>query len=123
MSKTLRVIVVEPHKVPRVEEIDAGLESLQGMVGGYIECIYPFEDQVGLVCNEEGKLQGLPLNRCLMHEGEVYDIIAGTFLIVGLSSDDFRSLTDKEAEEYIDMFFIPQKFVKMNEKIMVIPDC
>ena len=37
------VVVVEPGKEPRIEEIDSGLESLQGMVGGYIQAIYAID--------------------------------------------------------------------------------
>ena len=51
-----------------MKEIDSDLESLQHEVGGYIEAMYPDEDPVALVCNEEGKLEGLPLNRaCLLY--------------------------------------------------------
>ena len=51
-------------------------ESLQHEVGGYIEAIYPCEDPVALVCNEEGKLEGLPLNRALRDEdGDIYSFL------------------------------------------------
>lgn len=59
----LRVLVVEPERTPYVKEIPHTLEALQQEVGGLIEVIYPYADLVGLVCNEEGKLLGLPLNR------------------------------------------------------------
>ena len=59
-----------------------------------IEAIYPYEDPVALVCNEEGKLEGLPLNRALRDEdGDIYDVVAGTFMVVGLTDDSFGSLT------------------------------
>ena len=61
----MRVIVVEPKKKPMVRDIDAGLESMQKIVGGSIEAVYPFADPVALICNGEGKLLGLPLNRAL----------------------------------------------------------
>ena len=65
-----------------MKEIDSGLESLQHEVGGYIEAIYPYEEPVALVCNEEGKLEGLPLNRALRDEdGDIYDVVAGTFMV------------------------------------------
>ena len=62
-DSTIAVLIVEPGKEPYVKEIDSGLESLQHEVGGYIEAVYPYEDPVALVCNEEGKLEGLPLNQ------------------------------------------------------------
>ena len=56
-----------------MKEIASGLESLQHEVGGYIEAIYPYKDPAALVCNEEGKLEGLPLNRALRDEdGDIY---------------------------------------------------
>ena len=80
----MTVLVVEPMKEPYVKEIDHGLHSLQAEVGGDIAATYPFSDPVGLVCNDEGKLIGLELNRGLRDEhGEIYDVMAGTFLVVG----------------------------------------
>ena len=66
--ETMKVLVVEPEKEPYVKEISSGLSSLQKEVGGFIEAVYPFEDPVAIICNEEGKLEGLPLNRALRDE-------------------------------------------------------
>ena len=75
-DSTIAVLIVEPGKEPYVKEIDSGLESLQHEVGGYIEAIYPYEDPIALVCNEEGKLEGLPLNRALRDEdGDIYSFL------------------------------------------------
>lgn len=75
-TETMRVLVVEPGKRPVVREMQTGLEALQKAVGGLIEAVYPFEEPVAIVCNEEGKLLELPLNRALLDEnGNVYDII------------------------------------------------
>ncbi|UUM11959.1 DUF3846 domain-containing protein [Clostridiaceae bacterium HFYG-1003] len=71
------VLIVEHEKVPRMASITGDLNSLQQVVGGYIEAVYPYDDPVAIVCHEEGKLIGLPLNRKL----EDYDIIAGTFIV------------------------------------------
>lgn len=81
----MKVLRVEQYKPPFVKEIDPGLKSLQQEVGGWIQAVYPFEDDVALICNEEGKINGLELNRALRDEnGEVLDAIAGPFLIVGI---------------------------------------
>ena len=75
-DSTIAVLIVEPGKEPYVKEIDSNLKSLQHEVGGYIEAIYPYEDPVALVCNEEGKLEGLPLNRALRDEdGDIYGFL------------------------------------------------
>ena len=105
MNNTIKVLIVEPEKPPRVEEISHTLESLQHIVGGYIEASYPFEDPVAIICNEEGKLLNLPWNRPLYDEyGRIYDIIAGTFMIAGLTKDDFCSLSEEMIEKYTAMF-------------------
>lgn len=116
----MNVLIVEPMKKPYLKDIDSGLHSLQHEVGGYIEAIYPYEDLVGLVCNEEGKLEGLPLNRAVYGEdGEMFDIIAGTFLIVGLSEDNFAELSNDLAEKYTKLFETPEVFYSADGQIHV----
>lgn len=118
----ISVLVVEPGKEPYMKEIDSGLESLQHEVGGYIEAVYPFEEPVAIVCNEEAKLEGLPLNRALRDgDGEIYDIVAGTFLVVGLTDDSFGSLTPDLAQKFTDHFKVPETFAKVGDKIVAIP--
>ena len=105
----MKIVVVEPHKPAYTKEIRSGLASLQHEVGGFIEAIYPFEDEVALICNEEGKLNGMPLNRALRDEdGTIYDIIVGTFLVVGLTKDNFGSLTEEQIETYLARYAIPE---------------
>ena len=121
-TTTMRVLVVEPGKTPTITEIEKGLEPLQKAVGGLIEAVYPFEEPVAIVCNEEGKLLELPLNRALLDEnGKVYDIIAGTFLVVGLTEDNFGSLDDALLELFRTRFRQPETFVYVNGHIKVIP--
>lgn len=116
----MNVLVIEPMKKPYMKNIDSGLHSLQREVDGYIEAIYPYEDLVGLVCNEEGKMEGLPLNRAIYTKsGEMVDIIAGTFLIVGLREDNFSELSDKLADKYAKLFESPELFYSMNGRIEV----
>ena len=121
-KETIKVLLVEPEERPRVVEIGTGLEDLQHAVGGDIEVVYPFEDRVGLIVNEEGKLIGLPLNRALRDENnEVYDIIAGSFLVAGLTEDNFGSLTKEQIGKFEGLFHQPETFVKMGRSIMAIP--
>ena len=118
----ITVLIVEPEKVPYVKEISDNLESLQHEVSGYIQAVYPFDDTVAIICKEEGKLQGLPLNRALYDEdGQIYDIIAGTFVISGLTEDNFGSLTDEQISKYIERFKTPERFALIGQKIVVIP--
>ena len=104
----MNVLVIEPMRKPYAKEIDGDLESMQNVVGGLIQAIYPFEDEtIALICNEEGKLIGLPFNRALRDEnGILYDIIAGTFLICSAPSDseNFESLSDEQMQKYKSKF-------------------
>ena len=118
----LTVLVVEPMKEPYVKEIDSGLHALQAEVGGDIAASYPFDDPVGLVLNDEGKLIGLDLNRSLRDEhGEIYDIVAGTFLVVGLGPESFASLPPDMIQKYTEQFKRPELFASINGQIVSVP--
>ena len=118
----LTVLVVEPMKEPYVKEIAPGLHALQAEVGGDIAASYPFDDPVGLVLNDEGKLIGLDLNRSLRDEhGEIYDIVAGTFLVVGLGPENFVSLPPDMIQKYTEQFKRPELFASINGQIVSVP--
>ena len=118
----MNVLLVQPESYPKAVTIGSDLESLQAAVGGNIEVVYPFEDDVGLIMNEEGKIEGLPLNRALRDDqGELYDIIAGDFLVVGLTEDDFGSLTPEQMDKFEKLFHQPECFMKMGRSIMALP--
>lgn len=121
-QEEMTVLVVEPKKEPYVKIIPSGLESLQHEVGGDIEAVYPFEDPVALIVNEEGKLEGLPLNRGLYDdEGRLYDITSGTMLVVGLGEDDFSSLSPDFLKKYEALYQQPEMFIRINKEMRVFP--
>ena len=99
----MNVLKVSSGKMPERIEIENTLEELQKQVGGYIQAIYPFDNNVGIICNEEGKIMGLEPNRVLIIDGHM-DILVGDILIVGLTEDDFRSLTVDEFVTYEKLF-------------------
>lgn len=114
----IKVVRVAPSKKPEVVEIDDSLESLQHEVDGYIEMCYPFEEEVALIVNEEGKLGGYQLNRAIIDEGEIVDIVFGTFLVVGLGDEgDLVSLTDEQVKTYTKLYEKPEMFVRFGNKI------
>ena len=120
----MQVVIVEPNKKPIVQDIDAGLESMQKIVGGSIQAIYPFEEPVALICNEEGKLLGLPLNRALRDDdGTVYDIISGSFFLCAAppDSDRFAGLTDQQVKTYMERFAMPEMFLNVSGNLFVLP--
>lgn len=109
----MKVLIVEPGKYPREAEITGDLKSMQEIVGGTMQAVYPWKDRAALVCNDEGKLMGLPLNRSL----EDYDIIAGTFFICGLGKENFCSLTEAQMERYKSKYGMPELFFKMPDGV------
>ena len=116
-----KVVLVEPMKPARIAEMDLSLESMQRTVGGLIQAIYPWEDKVALVCNDEGKLLNLPQNRVLENEESyVYDIVCGTFIICGLTEDNFGGLTDEQAKLYFEKFRNPQKISRRNDGTLLV---
>ena len=97
----MKILVVEPMKTPTVQEIDHTLSAMQELVGGTIQAVYPFDDPVALIANDEGKLLGLPWNRALTDDhGVPYDIVCGTFFVVGIGDENFTSLTEQQVEKY-----------------------
>ena len=121
-QEKLTVLLIEPECYPKVIEIDPGLEPLQKAVGGWIEAIYPWEDNAAIVLNEEGKINQLPLNRSLRTEdGVIYDITAGNMLIVGLGKEDFSSLTKEQLTRYEKLFHQPEAFIRLGGHLMAVP--
>ena len=120
----MRVLIVEPERRPKVKEIDGSLESMQKVVGGYIQALYPFNDPVALVVNNEGKLMTLPANRGLRDQsGRIYDILCGAFFICGAPADcdHFIGLTPEQAERYRERFYTPEMFWGMDGRIVCLP--
>ena len=118
----MRVLKVEPYQLPEVKEIDSGLSSLQHEVEGWIEATYPFEDPVAIICNEEGKVNGMEYNRAIRDEnGEVREIIAGPFLVVGLDEENFASLPEDMLQKYKRMFAQPEVFLQTQSSLLILP--
>lgn len=118
----MNVLMVEPGKAPYETQIGDDLQSMQALVGGYLEAVYPFEQPAALVCRESGKLDGLPLNRALRDaDGDVYDIVAGKFFIVGLGQSDFTDLPHELAEQFAEQFRQPEIFMHVDDKIVAAP--
>ena len=115
MQRNIKVLIVEPNKLPYEKVIPNRLRDKQQIVDGYIEYVRLLEDDsVVLICNEEGKINGSEYNRDID-----YDIIAGTFIIARECADDGedRSLTDEQIEKYKERFN-QESIEKTNQKIL-----
>lgn len=113
MAEKIRVLLVEPLQKPKLVEIDHTLKAQQEIVGGTVQAVYPWEDPVAILADDDGKLKGYYPNRVLEDEdGKPYDILVGPFLIVGLSEDDFTSLPEELARKYEEKFHWEELFTR-----------
>lgn len=102
----MRIVYVEPNKPAFTAEIEHTLKAEQKAVKGLIQPVYLYDDDnVCIVCNEEGKLIGMEGNR-IVNQGDT--IIAGPFFVCGITEDDFRGLTDEEVTKYMAQFKDPE---------------
>lgn len=116
-EEEIKMLLVKPGRYPETIIAPQTLESLQKLVEGDIEIVYPWQDSACIICDDEGKLTGKPLNRPL---GD-YDVLAGSFLIAGLDGPDFKSLTDDQVKTYEEMFHQPTVFVRTMNGIQAMP--
>ncbi len=112
----MRILVVEPGRHPKRTEIEHTLRKMQETVGGYIQAIYPWEDRVALVCDEESLFKDSEWNRYIC-EGVA---IKGTFFICGLDEEDFTDLPDELMEKYMKLLYAPQLFIPTLRGMMII---
>ena len=101
----LHILFVEPGKTAYAAEIENSLRAKQRAVGGMIEVVSNGDGTL-IVCNEEGKLIGLPANRRIAGGA---DILVGNFFVIGEDGADFRSLTDEEVQKYSALFAEPEE--------------
>jgi len=106
----MKIIAIRVGKEPVVEDIEKGLAALQKFVGGNIEGLAPVHDDdgggIGLIFHDEGKLEGLPMNRALRFEdGRIYDIVCGKFLVSRFNDEgESCDVTDEDVAKYCGEF-------------------
>ena len=103
----MKILVVEPGKHPYEKEIEGTLKEMQKIVGGRIQALYPFRDEVGVVCNDDGISLQMPFNRKIDEECYIF----GTFFLCGLGLEDFTSLPENLMEKYRKRFYSPQFYM------------
>lgn len=109
--KKIKVVLLEPGKIARAAEIGTSLKDLQKIVGGSIETAYFFDEPVCVVCNDEGKIQGLPINRGVYDKKQkLIDVVFGTAFICDCAGENFGSLTEEQIKKYTKEFKYPERF-------------
>ena len=101
-QEKLRILMVEPGKVPYVSEIPNTLAGQQQAVEGLIEYVYNGDGTI-IVVNEEGKLNGMQANRRIEE-----DVLVGPFFIAGDDGEELRSLSEEEIKKYTERFAEPE---------------
>lgn len=121
---TINVLLCRAGRRAEMIEMEDSLEAMQKLVGGLIEEYMPFEDDVALVCNDEGKMRGMPLNRAIEGEdGKILDVIAGDFFIcyAPIESERFLSLPPELEKKYKEKFYWPEQiFMKNGEGLKAV---
>lgn len=122
-EETIKVVLLQPGKLAKAVEIDSSLEGMQQAVGGgLIEAVYPFEEEVCLVCNEEGKINGMRPNRALYDDDhKMIDIICGPAFICDCRGENFGSLSEEQLNRYGKQFRYPETFFRTGDGIKTVP--
>ena len=120
----MKVLMVEPGKVPYETEVEGGYKEIQKAIGCDIfQATYPFEDLVAVLCDEEGKLNGSKPNRALYdQDGDMYDILFGKFMVVGLGEENFTDLSPELMEKFKERFKHPESFTQLCGRVVAIKE-
>lgn len=122
-KNVITVVLIEPMKKAKVIEIEEKLEAMQSVVEGSIEEYMPFEDDVAIICNDEGKIRGLDLNRAIYDkDGKMQEIICGKFFLcyAPIDSEKFLSMPDDLLKKYEAKFRYPEQFFKTEDGIKTV---
>ncbi len=114
----VKVLVVEPRKVPYVLEIDPNPGALEAALGGTSEKVIYTDDPISILVNPEAKERGMELNRSLYGtDGKPFEVIAGTFLVVGLDKDGaITSLPENMIQKYSQRFQTIEVYAQVGNK-------
>lgn len=96
MSKAskIKVVVKNVNENGKVVEVDNELQTFQNIVNGYIET-YPLNDEILIICNEEGKLMELETNFAIQVSDDYVEHIVGNVVFVSVEGSEFAGLSDE----------------------------
>ena len=96
------VVTKEPGKDPKVNTITNDLKGIQKAVGGFFEVVR-YWDNIVLVCNDNGKFEGLPYNFTFYDD----DIVGPVFFCgetLGPDGGEFCSLKADQIRMVLEAF-------------------
>ena len=108
MGEIIEIVIKNIEERPYKKVIVNSLETMQEIVGGYIE-FFQIRHDILLVINEEGKINGLDENFAIIsfpnnRESILHDIICGNGFFVSSKGEEFESLNE-EQERFIHSSF------------------
>ena len=112
MKPLINAILVEPELPCRRIWVENDIHAIQGLVGGPVENVYRGSDPIVILCNGEGMMKDLPLNRVIASKQKIQAIICGPFVILGTNGSEFVNLSPRLMAKYIEKFLMPDIFRK-----------
>ena len=99
MKNKIKVLVIDENGNISIEILDNSLECFQQIVDGYVECLELYNQNIVILCDEEGYLKNKNISKYLVLNEHLLGIV-GTFILAGLNNNEFCSLTDKQIKYY-----------------------
>ena len=97
MRKIKAIVKRADEEFGHMTWISNTLKNLQRTVGGYIET-FPVDEKNVIICNEEGRIRGLPRNCTLFDDRSLLDLrvplqtFYGDIIVVGVDGDEFADI-------------------------------
>ena len=99
----MRIIIIRNNVNPVLCNVPHSLAIFQQIVGGKIEVVEPFPDNVVLVCDESGRNNGKPINRVIDDSKD----ICGDFFLCGHDGEGLSDFPEDLVEWYMARFKLP----------------
>ena len=118
----IKVLMVEPGKRAYEKEIGNNLDDIYSALNcRCFQAVYPFNDYVAIICDDDGKINGSEPNRPVYDDGgNFYDVIFGNFFVCDCSGSEFDSLPDDMMKKYKEMFLLPYKFIRTEDGLIAV---
>ena len=117
-NNTMRILLIRPGKRPEVKVIPHTLEEMQKTVGGCIQATYPWDDLIGLICDEDALTKPEQQGNRKINDDMA---IKGPFFLCGLGEEDFTDFPKELIDKYMKLFWKPEIFVRTVRGPVIIP--
>jgi hypothetical protein len=106
----MKVLLIEPLKHPCKVEIENKLDAMYAALEcDTITAVYPWDEPIALVTDDEGLLRNKMPNRYIRELGQY---IAGNFFLCGIEGEDFADMPGGLMAKYMERFWRPEVFLE-----------